>query len=144
MPPSSLFRKSSKLPVDEEEQISAVQTCTHTKKSKQNSNDHSYWQHREKGSGEMTALPFCVVTVPFAGVGQTQSPPTCPLRLAVRFTRAPGQKGAFASATVARVLQGLSGTKTSLSSQLRAPCPQQALIRAQHGSQAPPRCPVRM
>lgn len=58
---------------------SAVQTCTHTKKSKQNSNDHSDWQGREDGPGEMTALPFCVVTVPFPDVGQTQSPLTCPL-----------------------------------------------------------------
>ena len=93
LPPSSLFRKSSKLPVDEEERISAVQTCTHTKKSKQNANDHSDWQGREGGPGEMTALPLCEVTVPFPDVGQTQFPLTCPLWPVVRCTQAPGKKG---------------------------------------------------
>ena len=79
-----------------EEWISAVQTYTHTHTHKEIQTKFK-WSFLLAGQGErtrwMTALPFCVVTVPFPDAGQTQSPLTYPLWPVVRCTRAPGKKG---------------------------------------------------
>ena len=147
-----------------EEWISAVQTHTHThthtKKYKQNSNDHSYWQGREKGPGEW--LLYHSVWSQCLFLTLVKPSPLWPIpfdllwdvhELQVR----KGDSGcsfscyrAFVPATMACVLPAgpLSDRNHPvLPAGLLMPtagthCP--TPMHAQHGSQAPPRCPVRM